>query len=81
MTLLLLSPALALAQDGTREGVEVGGNSVFSRLVPADTVTALAETFRALGDPSRVRILDVLSHGELCVCDLAAVLSTKGRRL
>jgi len=38
MTLLLLSPALALAQDGTREGVEVGGNSVFSRLVPADTV-------------------------------------------
>jgi ArsR family transcriptional regulator, lead/cadmium/zinc/bismuth-responsive transcriptional repressor len=44
-------------------------------LVPADTVTALAETFRALGDPSRVRILDVLSHGELCVCDLAAVLS------
>src|SRR5215203_323870 len=44
-------------------------------LVPADTVTVLAETFRALGDPTRVRILDVLSHGELCVCDLAAVLS------
>ena len=41
----------------------------------ADTVTALAETFRALGDPTRVRILDALSHGELCVCDLAAVLS------
>jgi len=38
VTLLLLSPALALAQDGTREGVEVGGNSVFSRLVPADAV-------------------------------------------
>src|SRR5215203_5156148 len=44
-------------------------------LVPADTVTVLAETFRALGDPTRVRILDALSHGELCVCDLAAVLS------
>src|SRR5512134_1969132 len=44
-------------------------------LVPADTVTALADTFRALGDPTRVRILDALSHGELCVCDLAAVLS------
>jgi DNA-binding transcriptional ArsR family regulator len=44
-------------------------------LVPADTVSALADTFRALGDPTRVRILDVLSHGELCVCDLAAVLS------
>ncbi len=36
---------------------------------------ALADTFSALGDPTRVRILDALSHGELCVCDLAAVLS------
>lgn len=44
-------------------------------LVDAPTVTALADTFRALGDPTRVRILDALSHGELCVCDLAAVLS------
>jgi len=38
MALLLLSPGLALAQGGAREGVEVGGNSLFSRLVPADTV-------------------------------------------
>jgi predicted Zn-dependent protease len=38
MGLLLLSPGIALAQGGVREGVEVGGNSVFSKLVPADTV-------------------------------------------
>lgn len=38
LSLLLLSPGLALAQGGAREGVEVGGNSLFSRLVPADTV-------------------------------------------
>src|SRR5918995_6404422 len=44
-------------------------------LVPGDTVTALADIFSGLGDPTRVRILDALSHGELCVCDLAAVLS------
>ena len=44
-------------------------------LVNGDSVTGLAETFRALGDPTRVRILDALSHEELCVCDLAAVLS------
>lgn len=44
-------------------------------LVTGDSVTGLAETFRALGDPTRVRILDALSHEELCVCDLAAVLS------
>jgi ArsR family transcriptional regulator, lead/cadmium/zinc/bismuth-responsive transcriptional repressor len=43
-------------------------------LVAPDQVQGLADTFSALGDPTRVRILDALSHGELCVCDLAAVL-------
>lgn len=43
-------------------------------LVAPDAVQGLADTFNALGDPTRVRILDALSHGELCVCDLAAVL-------
>src|SRR5262245_54375214 len=43
-------------------------------LIGGDDVTDLAETFRALGDPTRVRILDALSHGELCVCDLAALV-------
>jgi predicted Zn-dependent protease len=38
MALLLLSPGLAGAQDAGREGVDVGGNSLFSRLVPAETV-------------------------------------------
>ena len=45
-----------------------------SELVTAENVQGLADTFSALGDPTRVRILDALSHGELCVCDLAAVL-------
>jgi DNA-binding transcriptional ArsR family regulator len=43
-------------------------------LITPDAVQGLADTFSALGDPTRVRILDALSHGELCVCDLAAVL-------
>ena len=43
-------------------------------LVSPAAVEGLADTFSALGDPTRVRILDALSHGELCVCDLAAVL-------
>lgn len=43
-------------------------------LVAEGAVQGLADTFSALGDPTRVRILDALSHGELCVCDLAAVL-------
>jgi len=37
-------------------------------------VASLAESFKALSDPTRIRILHNLSHRELCVCDLAAVL-------
>ena len=29
--------------------------------------------FSALSDPTRFRILDALSHEELCVCDLAQI--------
>lgn len=43
-------------------------------LIGARRVTALSEAFRALGDPTRVRILDALSHDELCVCDVATLL-------
>src|SRR5687768_12314135 len=38
------------------------------------SVEGLSETFRVLGDPTRVRILDALSRAELCVGDLAAQL-------
>ena len=38
-------------------------------------VTALAETFKVLGDATRVRILDALSRSELCVCDIARLLA------
>jgi DNA-binding transcriptional ArsR family regulator len=34
-------------------------------------VQALADTFRILGDPTRVRIVDALSEEELCVCDIS----------
>ena len=38
------------------------------------SVVALAETFKVLGDVTRVRILDALSRSELCVCDLAQLI-------
>jgi ArsR family transcriptional regulator len=38
------------------------------------SVAALAETFKVLGDATRVRILDALSRSELCVCDIAQLL-------
>jgi ArsR family transcriptional regulator len=44
------------------------------RLLSPESVTALAETFKVLGDTTRVRILDALSRSELCVCDIATLL-------
>ncbi len=43
-------------------------------LMRSETVHALADTFRVLGDPTRVRMLDALSGGELCVCDIASLV-------
>jgi DNA-binding transcriptional ArsR family regulator len=45
------------------------------RLLAGPSVGALAETFKMLGDGTRVRILDALSYGELCVCDIARLLA------
>jgi ArsR family transcriptional regulator, lead/cadmium/zinc/bismuth-responsive transcriptional repressor len=36
-----------------------------------ETVGRLAETFKLLGDPTRVKITFAVSQEELCVCDLA----------
>ena len=44
-------------------------------LLSGDDAQRLAEQFRLLGDPTRVRILfALLEAGELCVCDLAAAV-------
>ena len=42
--------------------------------IDADMTAQVAEIFKALADPTRVRILHALLHAELCVGDLAAVL-------
>lgn len=42
-----------------------------------EVVTDLAETFRVLGDATRLRIVHALSDHELCVCDLATVLGVE----
>jgi ArsR family transcriptional regulator, lead/cadmium/zinc/bismuth-responsive transcriptional repressor len=43
-------------------------------LVDDSTAGLLADTFKALSDPTRVRIVSLLAGAELCVCDLAAAL-------
>ena len=49
-------------------------SEVRTQLLGSEPVEALAEVFKLLGDPTRVRILDALTHGERCVCDLASLV-------
>ncbi len=41
---------------------------------PERTIYNLAETFAALGDPTRLKIIFALFKEELCVCDIAHLL-------
>ncbi len=50
--------------------------SVKRRMKSDETLHRLSETFRALGDPTRMKIIFALSLEELCVCDIAALLGT-----
>jgi ArsR family transcriptional regulator, lead/cadmium/zinc/bismuth-responsive transcriptional repressor len=43
-------------------------------LIDEAAAAGLAETFQALADPTRVRLISALMDDELCVCDLAALL-------
>jgi ArsR family transcriptional regulator, arsenate/arsenite/antimonite-responsive transcriptional repressor len=40
----------------------------------APTLGDLDATFRAFADPTRIRILNLLVAGELCVCDIVEIL-------
>lgn len=43
-------------------------------LLDDETTLHLADTFKILGDPTRVKILTILSNDEMCVSDIAATL-------
>lgn len=53
---------------------EDGVRRAEAHLVDGLTATRMAETFKALSDPTRVRIISALAQTELCVCDLACTL-------
>jgi ArsR family transcriptional regulator len=61
-----------------RSGVAAAGRDdverVGGRLLDARAAARVAETFKVLGDATRVRIVHALSLAELCTCDLAALL-------
>ncbi len=71
------SSNIALSSPAACDAAHLDPNATEARrqrLISANAVQALADTFRILGDPTRVRILDVLASGELCVCDIAEIV-------
>lgn len=70
-----------MAKTKSEEGVcEVfyvnteGVREIAAQMTSKDDISFMAETFKLLGDPTRLRVVQALSHGELCVCDLATLL-------
>ncbi|NQT82929.1 winged helix-turn-helix transcriptional regulator [bacterium] len=43
-------------------------------MVSDDIIDIVVQAFRALSDPTRVKMIHALSTEELCVCDLARLL-------
>ena len=50
-------------------------NQARKKLVDQKLADSLARVFKALADPTRVKIFNTLFNGELCVCDLAEVIN------
>ena len=49
--------------------------SVKSKMLRDEVLFRVAESFQVLGDSTRIKLLHALSLRELCVCDLANLLS------
>ena len=61
----------------TCEVCEVHGEvltTALAALPDGETVGVMCELFKCLGEPTRMRILLLLLHGEACVCDLSRAL-------
>lgn len=53
---------------------EANVQEVRQKMIGEEVAQPLAEIFKTLGDPTRIKLLFALMSKELCVCDLAAVI-------
>ncbi|URN92622.1 MAG: metalloregulator ArsR/SmtB family transcription factor [Candidatus Pristimantibacillus lignocellulolyticus] len=60
--------------DDTCLGTETNLNHLSDNKLDEKTALDLADTFKALGDPTRVKLIHALLNNELCVHDLCVVL-------
>ena len=53
----------------------VAVKAALAQLPAPEELSEISVFFKALGDPTRLKILYALFNGELCVCDVSAVLA------
>lgn len=53
---------------------ETLARAVAEHMLDAQSAGDVAELFKALADPTRIRIISVLAHSEMCVGDLCLAL-------
>lgn len=56
------------------EGAHGGHELLAPRLIEGETAHRLADLFKALADPVRVRLIGLLAEAEVCVGDLSIAL-------
>ena len=49
--------------------------------ISVDVLELLTQQFKALGDPTRLRVVALLAAGERCVCELQNAIETPGNLL
>lgn len=57
------------------------GSLMLATSLSSDCTVLLLAGFRALSDPIRMRVLEVLRQGEMCVCDLCDCLGVSQSKL
>ena len=49
-------------------------NKIIKKVISEDESIDLANFFKVFGDSTRIRIINILSKTEACVCDICAIL-------
>nr|WP_274655167.1 metalloregulator ArsR/SmtB family transcription factor [Paenibacillus humicola] len=60
--------------DDSCAGTEADIHGVKAQLVDETSASAMADLFKTLGDPTRIKLIHALLQSELCVHDLTRVL-------
>src|ERR1700677_2873138 len=63
--------------DETHPGCQVSDHTKVDKLLASEALESAAQILRAMGDASRLRILDLLKRHEMCVTEIVAAVGEK----